>query len=386
MGSGTYSTTTTNCRLCKKGFSAALGFIHNAFYSSFRCASTTSCKGIISLLLFESEGRAFLLLLYSKAHFSVCFLQDTLGIYLEKYFAMELMHSSFSLLARQNTIFCCGNRCSRDEPLKSPTKAPSLAPPTSPVPSATPSYSTRIFENKDDLKHAIDEYAASKSGPPPNEWDVSRVNEFSELFFQNSDFNEDISAWDTSAVTSMRGMFFRAAAFNQSIGDWDTSTVADMSMMFEYASTFNQDIGAWDTSAVTDMSRMFADASAFNRDISAWDTTSVNNMRLMFEYASTFDQDIRAWNVSSVTNLFRMFRHAYSFNQDISAWDVSAVNEMRSMFDSAAAFNQSLCPWRGKLRSGVSVIDMFTATPCAFDGTPSLSGDVVHMCSQCEAS
>ena len=51
----------------------------------------------------------------------------------------------------------------------------------------------------------------------------------SQLFYNRTSFNSDISFWDTSNVTNMDRMFEGATAFNQGIGSWDTSKVTDMS-------------------------------------------------------------------------------------------------------------------------------------------------------------
>ena len=59
-----------------------------------------------------------------------------------------------------------------------------------------------------------------------------------------------ISLWDTSKVTNMRYMFYNATNFNQDIGKWDTSNVTNMSGMFSFAKMFNEDIGGWNTSKV----------------------------------------------------------------------------------------------------------------------------------------
>lgn len=48
-----------------------------------------------------------------------------------------------------------------------------------------------------------------------------------------------------------------------------TSGITDMSELFANESTFNQDINSWDVSHVTNMYFMFFAASAFNQDISA---------------------------------------------------------------------------------------------------------------------
>ena len=60
-----------------------------------------------------------------------------------------------------------------------------------------------------------------------------------------------ISSWDTSEVTDMSQLFkygldsiaFFAKSFNHPIGDWDVSNVNNMSEMFFCAEAFNQPIG-----------------------------------------------------------------------------------------------------------------------------------------------
>jgi surface protein len=133
--------------------------------------------------------------------------------------------------------------------------------------------------------------------------DVSTITDMSELFKDNTTFNQDISGWNTGAVTSMNSMFKNATAFNQ-------------------------DISGWTVGNVTDMQGMFLDATAFNNGGVAldWsDTSSVTNMSYMFDKATTFNQDISTWNTSAVTTMYAMFRDATAFNQDVSAWDVSKV-------------------------------------------------------------
>ena len=77
-----------------------------------------------------------------------------------------------------------------------------------------------------------------------SDWDVSQVTDMSELFKNETNFNEDISNWDVSSVTDMGAMFYVATSFNQDIGGWNVSNVTNMRYMFAYASSFNQDIGS----------------------------------------------------------------------------------------------------------------------------------------------
>ena len=180
--------------------------------------------------------------------------------------------------------------------------------------------------------------------------DVSKVvttlvTDMSEIFFQNYNFNQDISSWDVSNVTNMRYMFAETPEFNQPIGNWDVSNVTEMQGMFNEARNFNQPIGNWDVSNIIDMSRMFYGARSFNQDISNWNVSHVINMTKMLSFAESFNQPIGNWDVSYVTNMYDMFFGAYSFNQDISNWDVSHVTNMRRMFSYANSFNQDIGNW-----------------------------------------
>jgi len=78
---------------------------------------------------------------------------------------------------------------------------------------------------------------------------ISHVTDMSNLFYNNSAFNQDIGKWDTSNVTNMNGMFYNAVNFNQPINNWDISKVTDMRDMFYNAFSFNQPIN-WDMSHV----------------------------------------------------------------------------------------------------------------------------------------
>jgi len=171
---------------------------------------------------------------------------------------------------------------------------------------------------------------------------TSKVTKMNQFFYQNYEFNQDVSSWDVSNVTSMSGMFEKSA-FNQDISNWDVNNVTDMSRMFE-RSAFNQDISNWDVSNVTDMYGMFKDNSAYNQSLESWDVSSVKKMGRMFEGNSVFNQPINNWDVSSVNEMWSMFFNASNFNQPIVDWDVSSVINMYSMF-SGSSFNQAIGDW-----------------------------------------
>ena len=85
-----------------------------------------------------------------------------------------------------------------------------------------------VFTEQADLKQAVRECTAfDQTGvtcePPIGSWDVSAVTNMMDIFYDQQNFNADISGWNTSSVTDMYGMFVRAYEFNQPIGNWDVS-------------------------------------------------------------------------------------------------------------------------------------------------------------------
>ena len=133
------------------------------------------------------------------------------------------------------------------------------------------------------------------------------------------------------------------------IAEWDVSRVTDMNEMFynrksSYSnypdiSKFNADISKWNVSRVTNMQSMFYNAQSFNVDISKWDVSRVTNMQSMFSYAKSFNADISKWNVSSVTNMDSIFNGATSFSRKLcgTGWIVSQVPKNYAMFTGSSA-------------------------------------------------
>jgi hypothetical protein len=64
-------------------------------------------------------------------------------------------------------------------------------------------------------------------------------------------------------------MFHKAYTFNQPLNSWDVSRVNDMTDMFSHMS-FNQDISNWLVANVSSMDYMFVENSAFSQNLSDW--------------------------------------------------------------------------------------------------------------------
>ncbi|UAM97877.1 BspA family leucine-rich repeat surface protein [Polaribacter litorisediminis] len=222
------------------------------------------------------------------------------------------------------------------------------------------------LNNVTSLKSMFNSCIALTGNSSINDWDVSTIQNFEEMFRSADNFNAPLNNWDVGAALNMKGMFFRTKEFNQNLNSWDVSKVENMDAMFSQTDSFNGDITSWDIGSVTNVSSMFSDSSfnqdisswgvghltnmtsmfsdsSFNQDISSWDVSNVTDMTSMFS-GSSFNQDISSWNVSSVTNMSFMFAYG-SFNQDISSWNFGNVTNMSSMFEGDDSFKQDMSAW-----------------------------------------
>ena len=63
-------------------------------------------------------------------------------------------------------------------------------------------------------------------------WNVSKVENFSTMFFNCKDFNCNISEWDVSSMKRSSNMFWGCINFNCDLSKWNVSNVKDMREIF----------------------------------------------------------------------------------------------------------------------------------------------------------
>lgn len=174
------------------------------------------------------------------------------------------------------------------------------------------------------------------------DWDVSKVKDFSGMFYgertgRNS-FSDDLSSWDVSSAEAFIHTF-RNSDVNFNVGNWNMSNVLYPQFMFEKCRYFNNggsaDINNWNTSNFLSLDSMFRE-TPFNQPIGNWDTSKVISLRSIFR-SCQFNQDISGWDISSATNGSDTFLGS-SFNQDISSWNPKNITTF-SRFLSTGAFS-----------------------------------------------
>lgn len=194
-------------------------------------------------------------------------------------------------------------------------------------------------------------------------WDVSNVEDMSEMFY-DSNYFDDVSYWDTSSVLNMQGIF-GLMRNNWNISNWDVSNVTNMIGAFYgiintyLAFSFNGiDLSSWDVSSVENMAAMFANTIIYDArtnktwndlfgDISSWDVSSVKDMSYMFyvdpqsyvnngtsrDLAHFLEVDLSSWDLSNVENITGMFA-GQNIDINLSNWDTSNVVNMSYTFAS----------------------------------------------------
>jgi surface protein len=300
--------------------------------------------------------------------------------------AIFLCMLSFLLCGAVIMGVCLSGRCQRN---------------TNEQPDLCPTIVREAFETTDELMHEVDKVLSGGTTETLiygriEEWNVSRIQNFSSLFSssRNMDavaFDRDIHCWNMSSATDASKMFWRAWSFNGSLSKWNMSNVKDMSDMFGGADIFfGIGLDQWNTSRVEKMSGMFAGAREFDANLSRWDvgnvkdmsymfaetenaspmdiekadnlrrsfsqfrgvgldmwnTSQVGNMKAMFDGAMRFDANLSTWDTSQVTDMSLMFREAFNFKGiGLTNWDVSNVTNMNSMFSVAYILLANISSW-----------------------------------------
>ena len=110
------------------------------------------------------------------------------------------------------------------------------------------------------------------------------------------------------------------------ISKWNTYYITDMSSLFYNLSEFNENINNWDVSNVKDMSYMFFNCIKFNKLLNKWDVSNVINMKNMFENCMEFNQSLNNWKINSVINFDYMFCNCKNYNKLIDKWDITFLS------------------------------------------------------------
>jgi surface protein len=218
-------------------------------------------------------------------------------------------------------------------------------------------FTIHVFDSRQELIEAVELYVHTIYGSPRfhsarwphrpiDEWDVSRVTDFSRVLSRSRNasagrFDPDLSCWDVSNGTNFVRMFWGCKYFNGDVSKWNVSKATHLQGMFQGCDLFNVDVSNWNVSNVTDLRRMFYDCRSFNADLSRWNVSNATRLHSMFYNCQSFNADLSRWNISNATDLHCMFYNCQSFHADLSQWNVLNATNLCYMFSGCSSFNET---------------------------------------------
>lgn len=235
------------------------------------------------------------------------------------------------------------------------------------------------------------------------EIDVSKIKDFSKLFYHSSRTLVGLEYWDMSSAENLNGMFELFGG--EIVGDlskWNLSNAKSMKNIFvgsnvesypkwyvefakkhpsfkpktkeELIKILKEYENVWigsgkingvnvryialplieiDVSGIKDLSYVFCSSGRVKqcanrvedfRGIEFWDVSGVENMQRIF-MGSKINIDLSAWNVAKVRDFYEAFAQT-PFMQDISKWKIKeGANVDRMFFDSALEREDRLPKW-----------------------------------------
>lgn len=196
------------------------------------------------------------------------------------------------------------------------------------------------------ITNATDMFNGAIFGPDVDfsEWDVSKVIDFTSMFYESNIKDNGISKWKTRSGEIFQSMFQYCAELVADLGDWVTNRANSFANMFNGAVLFNGKIGRWVTSNCRWFQNMFYDCHSFDQDISDWDVRQGVNFEAMFQLAKIFNQNLAKWRTIAATNMSNMFNAAALFKQDLTSWIVDKVEQYFSFAEAALLFTEDLHP------------------------------------------
>ena len=169
-----------------------------------------------------------------------------------------------------------------------------------------------------------------------SKWDVSNVTNMHSMFINCYKFTgKGLENWNVSNVENMCNIFRNCNIFTgKCIENWDTHSVENIKAAFFDDENFNADLSKWNISKVKSTLNLFKGCENFNGEwISKWDVSNIEEMDCMFKSCKNFDADLSDWNVSNVTTMAEMFYYCKKFTgKGIEKWNISKVKNTEDMF------------------------------------------------------
>ena len=169
-----------------------------------------------------------------------------------------------------------------------------------------------------------------------SKWNVSKVKNMHSMFINCISFTgKGLENWNVSNVEDMCNIFRNCYNFTgKCIENWDTRSVKNIIAAFFENENFNADLSKWNISKIKSTYNLFIGCKNFNGEwISKWDVSNIEEMDYMFKGCTNFDADLSSWDVSNVTTMSEMFYYCKNFTgKGLEKWNISKVKNTADIF------------------------------------------------------
>ncbi len=143
------------------------------------------------------------------------------------------------------------------------------------------------------------------------------------------------------------------------VEEWDVSNVIDFSNVFVNLKNFNTDLSCWDTHNGVNFNWMFSGCENFNQNLNFLNLENAQNLFGIFQYCQSLNQECGFFKFNKKLNELRLtFYECKSLNVSFSDWDVSNIVVLDSVFYGTSNLVQSFITW--DLKNLRKSIDTFT--------------------------
>jgi len=154
-------------------------------------------------------------------------------------------------------------------------------------------------------------------------WDVSKVTNFSEMFWSCEYFTgKTIEKWNVSKGQDFTHMFYQCHSLNCNFGSWDMKNARLTDFMFEACYEFEgKGLEKWKTSNLTDTHGMFLYCKELNANLSGWDVKNVKDMAFMFDECKSFEgKGLDKWKPQNIVKTKCMFKQCVKLKCNLDSW------------------------------------------------------------------
>ncbi|CAH0447912.1 hypothetical protein SM033_00088 [Vibrio phage vB_VpaM_sm033] len=159
------------------------------------------------------------------------------------------------------------------------------------------------------------------------------------MFFA-SEVIEDLTTWDVSKVEDFSEMFCESTG-TIDLSGWNTASAKYMDSMFENNTVFDSPISTLNVSSVISARRMFAGATVFNQDITAQEWTALNYADEMLANTTVYDTTVTGFTAPALVAANGFLRNAIAYNQ-VTTLSLPSLTTAQNFFEGATLMSSDI--------------------------------------------